>query len=308
MKLLNLARVGLLAAAVLSPHAASAAGEVTTYTVGDLFIGFRQSGVANTLAVDIGQASQFIPTSITGGTWDGNPFNVTFGLIPVGEPGAGTTVTNLSADLTNTFGSTWAANDPLNSSLDVSWAVVGSTNKLSANIPINGLAKRSVFLTVPRTDPSTVATAPSNFDNSNSGAAIDSFAQGAIGNAYKGRISSIYSNKAYTGPATDGNNWGTAIGPIGSTFNSGVLGEQPLSGPNSGPTNSVLDLYLFPNTGSTLVTTPTYLGSFSLNSSGQLLYQAQAVPEPGTFALFGAGAVLVGYTVRRKRFKDRSIL
>lgn len=297
-------RAGLLLVAVLlavasSLQLSSAAGVVTNYTPGDVFIGFRQSGVPNTLAVNLGSAAQFIPNTISGGTWNGTPFNVTFGVIPPGEVGAGNPVTNLSADLSAVFGEDWATNNVDNSGLDLSWAVIGNTNQVTNNTPFNGLQRRSIFLTLARTDPDTIASPPLNFDNNNASATLNSFAQGAFGNAYKGRISTVNSTRAYAGASTDGNNWGTAIGPLGSTFNSGVLGEQPLTGPNSGPTNSFLDFFLIPNTGSTLVAGPTYLGTFYLNSNGELTYEA--IPEPSTYALLAVAGVAALLVLRRRR-------
>jgi hypothetical protein len=302
---LSLARAALMVVAGLAGPSAWAAGVATTYSNGDLFIGFQKSGVANTLAVNIGSVSQYIPTSITGGTWNGNTFNVSFGIIPAGNPGAGGAVTNLNADLTNTFGASWAVNNSLDSTQDVSWAVVGTTSTTANNNPISGLSKKSVFLTVARTDPFAIAPAPneSSVDLDTASVAINSFAQGAIGNAYKGRTSTDNSNKAYVGAASDGNNWGTQIGSVGSTFSIGFLGEQPLSGANSGPTNSILDLYLFPNIDSTSVTSYTYLGSFSLNSSGELTYGV--VPEPGSLLLLGSVA-LVGLTRRPRKAQGRA--
>lgn len=302
----SLARAALVAAVLLSPHVASAAGVTTTYSNAELFIGFRQSGVANTLAVNIGAATQYIPTNISnlGTAAPGGQFNVSFGTVPVGTPGAGDAVTNLDADLTAVFGGGWATNNQANSSLDVSWAIAGTTSTTSNSSPIAGLTKRSIFLTVARTSPSTVASAPGDFDIDGSASPnINSFAQGVGAGSYKGRTSTINSNKAYIGAASDGNNWGTQAGTAGSTFGVGFNAEQPLSGANSGPTDSVLDLYLFPNTLSgtpTFATDPTYLGSFSLSSGGVLSYTA--VPEPSTFALVAiTGTVFTVFLRRRNR-------
>ena len=291
-----------MAATTLAASPASAATVTTVYTPGDLFVGFRsQDGAAatsNTLAVNIGGALNYIPTWL-GGAASGT-FNITFGVIP----GTSTVVNNLSADLSAVFSpgtSDWALNPEDGSG--VSWAVLGFSSNCASTTPVPGLTARSIFLTVPRLELNTLTTAPDLSAFTTFGTAFNSFASGASGNAYAGRQSTQNSSKAYAGTAAGAantNNWGTRIGAIGSTFGSGINGEQPLSGPNSGPTNSVLDLWLSPNAGSTLVETPTYLGSFSLGSNGELSYTT-AVPEPGSAALLGLGAALLGFTRRRPR-------
>ena len=70
----SLARAALVAGVLLTAHVASAA-TVTAPQAGDLFIGFRQTGVTSDLVVDLGSAAQFTPTSLGsgfGGTWNGN--------------------------------------------------------------------------------------------------------------------------------------------------------------------------------------------------------------------------------------------
>jgi hypothetical protein len=289
----TLARAAI--AAVLAVQTATAATVPTTYNAGDLFIGFRSSSAASTLAVNIGSATNYLPTAL-GGTWDGNAFNVTFGLVP----GTATVVTNLNLDLTAVFGSSWADNPVAEDGSGVHWAVAGISHNTAANTPINGLSARSIFLTIAESAPGTISDAPSISAFTAFGTAFNSFAQGSGGNSFKNRQSTANSSAAYIGTtagAANTNTWGARIGSVGSTFNSGVLGEQALSGPFSGPTDSVLDLWLSPNTDSTLVSVPTYLGSFSLNASGELTYGA--VPEPGSLALLGLGAALLGFSRRR---------
>ena len=79
----------------------------------------------------------------------------------------------------------------------------------------------------------------------------------------------------------------------GIAFASGRVIEQPLSGSFNGPTNSVLDLFQLGNTN----TAGTYIGSFSLNSAGQL--QFTNVPEPSTWAALASGAAFL--TMFRRR-------
>jgi len=175
------ARLTVFAAVIgLSAQAALGAGSTTTYTTGNVFIGFRDDDVTNTLAVNLGAATKFLPTSL-GGTWDGAPFTVQLGVMPAGNPGAGTPVFSLAPDLASVFDLNWADNPDDGTGLK--WAVAGMTSNISANNPIPGLERRSVFLTVARDAPGTVAGAPLNFSNDDFALNFNSFAQGASGNA-----------------------------------------------------------------------------------------------------------------------------
>ncbi|MFZ4682293.1 MAG: PEP-CTERM sorting domain-containing protein [Terrimicrobiaceae bacterium] len=266
---------------------------LTTYSPGDLFIGFRKTGSANTLAVNIGQASQFF-TSALGGTAT-VPFDIQFGVVDSG-PNAGDPVFDLSADLTATFGSNWADNP--GDGTGVRWAVVGFTNNNGVS-PTPGLTTRSVYITKPRTNPATQsATLGSIVHNTFSGN-FNAFATGPV-TGYAGRNSTANSTVAYIGAASGSDNWDTRAAS-GASFGLGNTrrAEQALSGAFSGPTDSVLDLYLAPNAGSTLVTSNTYLGNFTLGTDGALTFTP--VPEPSTFALLAIGGTALMAFRRRNR-------
>ncbi|MEI8293618.1 MAG: PEP-CTERM sorting domain-containing protein [bacterium] len=299
----NLLRFGRLALAVggLALSAPSASAVLTTYTSGDIFIGFRQTGTSNTLVAKIGTVGDFLPTSLGGSLALGSTYNPTFGVIP----GTSTAVTNLNLDLNAVFGSSWADN-PTDGS-GVRWGVAGFTG-FSGTSAVSGLSTRSLFVTRGRTDPSTPTSLdpdPSTIGNRNQfSSSFNSFAQGSGGGSYKNQNSTVNSSVALIGLASDINNWGSRInnGSAGSFgLGSGNEIEQPFSGNFSGPTNSVLDLWLSPNTGSTLATDNTYLGSFALNNTGSLTFTA--VPEPGTYMLLAiVGLFFVVFRRRKNEF------
>lgn len=257
---------------VFSVVASASAQVLTTYTNGDVFLGFRKPGAANTLAVNLGSATKFLIPAYGGTATPGVAFKVPFGV----KPGTGSAVNNLSADLTTVFGPTWA-----NSSADfdsVRWAVVGISGNTSSGIP--GYAARTLFVTRARVAPSQPSLiSPDRLEIGDFGefsSAFNAFVQGTGGTAFKFQQSTTNSSVAYIGAASGPDNWGTRIdtaseGSFG--LGSGAEVEQTF-GDFSGPTDSVLDLWISPNTGSTTITVDrnTYLGSFTLNTAGELTF------------------------------------
>ena len=128
-----------------------------------------------------------------------------------------------------------------------------------------------------------------------------SFAYGTGGGSYINQDSTVNSSVAYIGAASDTNNWGSRINTQNAGFGLGsnrAVDQTPLSGEFSGPTSSVLDLWLSPNTSSTLATSNTYLGSFTLDNAGSLTFTA--VPEPGTYLLLAIAGLFLLVFRRRK--------
>jgi hypothetical protein len=291
----KLAHAFILTAAALSAPSVHAA---LTYSDGDVFIGFRKDGVATTLVANLGSITKFLPPG-KGGTWNGNPFNVQFGLVP----NTVNAVTSLAPDLVANFGANWAVNSTNQTS--VRWAVVGITSNAVDNAPINGYNNRTAFLTRPRLTLNTPSTLGSGSNNS-FGSEFNAFAVGIGGGSYLGLTNTANSSVAAIGTGSDANNWGTRIGGNASFgFGSNRNVEQFLSGANQGPTDSVLDLWIAPTSGSSLGNARVLAGgSFVLNTDGSLTYGAYPfavapVPEPGTLT-FGLG--LIGALgLRRKR-------
>jgi len=279
-----------LAGGVLSATQTQAV--LTSYSPGDLFIGFRTTTSSNTLLVNIGQASLYSPASL-GGTAGTTPFNVQFGLVP----NTLTPVFNLNDDLVDTFGANWAAN-PGNGT-GVRWAVVGFTDNSLDNTPTAGLTARSIYITKARTNPAVQSATLGSVNHDTFSGNFQSLIYGGA-TSYDGRNSTDNSTEAYIGAASGASNWNTLIGANGS-FGLGASRrvEQAASGLYSGPTDSVLDLYLAPNADSTLATSNTYLGSFSLSSSGVLTFTP--VPEPSTALLLAISGTAIMAFRRRNR-------
>lgn len=297
---INLARAALVAAAALAaPSAFATTVTLTDQSSGDLFLGFRQSGQSNDLEVDIGSIAKYTPTAL-GGTWNGITFNIGFGVIP----GTSTPVTNLSADLSAVFGGSWATNT--GDQTGVRWAVVGNQSLSTSPLTTNP-GKNTVFLTQAETTLGQQSTAPaSNAVNFSAASGGVKNIEGSLG--YSGRQSTVNSSVALSesSAASNTNGWNTQIGGItsGSGFGSGLAIEQALSGSLAGPVGSELDLYLISNTGTGGISNAgQYLGSFSLDSSGDLTYSnVNAVPEPGSTVLVGFGlAALVPFLRRRNK-------
>ncbi|MFZ4484062.1 MAG: PEP-CTERM sorting domain-containing protein [Chthoniobacterales bacterium] len=298
-----------VALASFVPSGMAQTNALLTYNSGDLFLGFRRVGTnaaANNLAVNLGSGAQFLPTSLGGLNAPGSSFLVQFGVVP----GTTNAVFDLNTDLTTVFGASWASN-PTNGS-GVRWAVVGFTDDSVNNTPISGLNARSAFLTRARTNPATQSTplvyaSTSHLDPF--AAEFKNFAYGTGGGAFASSLSTTNSSEALINSAGLTNSWNTRIGSAANgSFGLGSARrvEQPQIGNFTGPTDSVLDLYLAPFTGSSLVSDTTYLGNFSLDSSGELTFTS--VPEPSTYALLGLTAAAgFAWRMRLRRLRGGRI-
>lgn len=276
---------------------APASSVLTTYADGDLFVGFRRSGTANTLAVNVGSARQFLTPAQGGTNASSDPFKVRFGVVP----GTSTTVTNLSADLAAVFTSGWTNNPAGGTGTGVRWGVVGFTGNSSS--AISGYTARTLFVTRARTAPTTPTVIPpdrldiGDFDGFSS--AFTSFVQGVGGGSFKNQFSTVNSSAAYIGAASDANNWGTRINESSEgSFGLGANYEvEQTFGPNSGPTDSVLDLWISPAELSTTVTTNTFLGTFTLSTAGELTFTPAAAFAPPTITGLSPSSGPVGTSV-----------
>jgi len=275
MKKTNILTGSLLAAAGLALVAPAARAATNSYNVGDLFIGFEQSGNASDYVIDIGPVSNYI--GVTGS------FNVS---TLVGNSGA----SSIAADLASVYGSSWASNVQTNL---LQWGVVGaSSNSSSITLGADTLPKNTLFFTQGEVivGSGQQSTTPTGSTNTVQGQVNNQIL--AFENNYSGSASTANSNYAEVqtvDAVNDPNSW-TGHSPSGSAFGSGYSIEQPTTGSYTGPTDSALDLYEV-KTGNG--TAGTYLGKFTLDSSGDLTFTGATVPEPGSWGFLGLGTGLV---------------
>lgn len=207
-------------------------------------------------------------------------------LINIGQPGQfrdaapGSTITlslgNIGADLTTVFGANWF------SRTDVFYALI------SGRFVGNGVDPDNTLYT---SNPN----ATSFNRRSNNAQSATSTLTTQLGEAYAGNIDTVNSNGGLI-QAAGGPNSYASFQPGGP--NSGGISFQAFNPSNEGiPSQSLFFNRLAPS--STQNVPGQVLGSFSLDSSGNLSFQA--VPEPSTYALVGAGLALFAVAARRRR-------
>lgn len=250
----------LAVAALALPAVHARATVVPTNQVGDLVLGFEASGSADDLEVDLGPISQFVNAT--------SAFNVTFGDVP----STSTVVTSLNSDLGIFNGSgTWQTNSAL------VWGLAGLTPDSS---------HFNLFLSqdaVNTTNPGTFSFGGESTPKSG----IESLVgpSGLGGSANDG-----FSTAAAAVPTGNANSW-SSFNPSTSAFQSGIVVEQVDGDPAIGST-----LNLFEATPNSSGSGPaTDIGSFALNSAGDLTFTPASVPEASTWAyVLGGGTFLMG--------------
>ncbi len=268
-----------LALALVAALGTSAHAQSVSYNEGDLLLGFNQTGAADNYVVDLGAVSNFI--NATG--------SLTFDLS--------------TSDLTSTFGSSWASNSQTNL---VNWGVIGGSD-VTNTITVGGdtLQANTLFYTIGEQTLGNQSTAPTEKSNalqkSYNGNINSNFATGSGGFSGTTPTSgSTGSLQAINQTAGATNSWSYELSSK-TYFGTGNNIEQPTTGAADGPTDSALDLYELTPTNASITKPTTYLGSFSLASSGVLTFtNASAVPEPSSYALIGLGLLFLVWRLRAK--------
>lgn len=268
----------LLAGLILASRA-----QAVTAVAGDLILGFRASGgqgASTNLEVNLGPASNY------------------YGAAP-----GSFVVTGLStSDLTATYGSGWA------SRADLSFGIVGTTGAAS----VGGAPARTIWASRAETTPGTLST-PWLRGNvftlqvpSNTISTLYSGAPGSLSNApAAGSPSSALIDISLAGSWTAQEDF--TPGVSFRYFNPSVLitmDEIPATPAQYDGLNGYAVLDLFEVRPGTAGSPASFVGSFGLNSSGQLVFSTSqsvfaAVPEPGA-ALTTLGSILL-LALRRRR-------
>jgi hypothetical protein len=281
--------LAVAAGALLAPPAH--AQTTLSYSAGDLVLGFEDPAApADDYLVDLGQASYFITLSQTPGATN----------ITTSDPAYGGSLGNLAADLSNTFGSTWHDNNAQGD--NVQWGVIGATPKLSSD---GSIPEDTIFLTQPENFPGAGSNDPTEGSLSTQktwDSQVNSDFAGP-GNGFVGATTSTNSNYAVVEPSSDSDSWTNEHASY-NAFATGLDIEQSQNAAltDIGPTNSQLDLYELLPTSEGGTGSGTELGSFTLDSSGDLEFtSAAAVPEPSTYAAIGLGAAILLMLRRNRR-------
>ncbi len=274
MKIKNFA---LTAALVLAGTAffqqTATAQTPVVYTDGDLFMGFRSSTATNDYLWDIGQFSQF--TNLAAGT------HLALG--------------NISADLTTVFGVNWASNN------NIQWGSAGTHDFDSSGNQIVNLYATKAEPTL-----GTLASPWLRQSTSNQGFTSSRIETLAFFGFF-GNTSTANNPNAIIQP-TLGTSWAsfqpgganTTGGTSFDTWNPTV--EAPGNVPfGTGIPTTRLDLFeILPDNGG-LNPPSTYLGTFSIDSLGNVSFDTLPIPEPSTYALLIAGGLLALFVARRQR-------
>ena len=263
-------------AAGLALSSFAALGQSFTYHDTDLLLGFRQTGGANTVLVDLGSASQFY-NATRGSTFD------------VGN----------SASLSVAAGRAFGGVSPL-SGLQYS---VSGTLRSSANATAD-LPTQTLWISKAAPDLATQSdpwAQQSSFGLGNTAAKIQTMGNLAV--SYSSvNVANVDANTLII-PSASGDSYsrwaGSGTGGGGSTanFNNTFQGDAEGHTPAvfTGNDSVRLDLYqITPGSGDA-----KNLGYFQLNGSGHLSFTATSVPEPGTWALLGLGSVILWIAGRR---------
>ena len=254
-----------VAVAVLCGTAASA--QQFTYNNGDLLAAFGKTGSDNDLIVDLGSASTYQ------NAYGSSSFNIT---------GVDSTL------LTSVFGS-----------MDgIYWSVFGYVNTSGSSLG----AQNTIWVTDPRSDilaqndPNRSRTFNSqNLVISKMGAIVD----GAIsGTVLSDQIVKVSSSLNIGGDPVSYTIGVGSLGDFRGTWAPGVENLTP-SGFASSSTPESSDLFQ-QNPGSANV--GSYLGDFVLSNDGMFTFNP--VPEPSTWAMFGAGMMTLVSILRRKQARN----
>ena len=264
MKTTNIIKTAV-AAAVLYQAAASA--DTFTYNTGDLLAAFRKPGSSHDLIVDLGSASVYQNAT------PGDSFNI-----------SGVN----SALLTSVFGN-----------MDgIYWSVFGYVN--TSGSPLG--AQNTIWVTDPRWDITVQNDPNSSLTFNGQGTVISkmiAIADGATSGTVLGdQIVEVSSSLNIGGNPVSYTIGVGSLGDFRGTWAPDIENLTP-AGFASSSTPEVSDLFQ-QNPGANNV--GGFLGNFQLNNNGTFGFNP--VPEPSTWAMLGAGMLMLVSILRRKGAKN----
>lgn len=211
-----------------------------TYNDGDLFLGFRATDRTQCYLINIGQPGQFLSAA------PGSTFTVAIG--------------NTSIDLTATFGSDWYTRvDSGTGNKSVEWAITGGRQLATSSDPANTL-----FSTNP-----TSSSWPARSDGSQG---FTSSLIAGMGNTFAGNNPTPNNPQALVQSNSSSNSY-ASFQPGGA--NSLGISFQTWNPWNEGaPQDTLFFDRMAPGACGTAV------GSFTLDSNGQLTFSALSIPTP----------------------------
>jgi hypothetical protein len=228
----------------------------TTYTTGDLFIGFHKSGVDSDYLINIGQASIYSTASASG--------TMTLSLGSIGT------------DLVSIFGSGWATDST------VKWGVAGTTRlaTVGADAPMTIYASRAGNV-----ESATRAVGTATAWNSAAALGTPVSKIHSMASAYRSKDSTANSSVGLvqTNIGTSSNNAYASFQPSGSNTGTGNLAFGYFNPTIEGSVTSSLALFrlLEGNTNPA-----NAVGTFAISGSGDsATISFEAVPEPASVAL-----------------------
>lgn len=285
----------------------STAVQAQVFAPGDLVLYFQNptgTGSSNTLFVNLGHA----PTTFRGAATGPDVANMI-------------NIVNINSQLTTAFGSGWASETTLHMGLAA--ARSNSATLGAGGGTVNGDPNRTIYVGQGRNSVGTVGASGtvgySGFSDAQLGNAAGGIINMNLSGSNNGLTNAGSSLVLGVGTSTIDDQNPFLVSPTNqgvafSIFGGGVQQATSSSGkPASigtfGPVANVefaLDLYRIVSvTGKTgqlagdVAGTGSYEGTMVLDSTGNVSFVT--IPEPSTYAMFGLGALLIGYVVRRRK-------